>query len=217
MGIFNCDTLSYIKQKGDFMFNEELEYRALKFATKAHYGVYRKDKVTPYIMHPKACAEMLNDFSSEVYAAALLHDVIEDTSFTFEDLEKEFGPTVAQFVNEVTEQDKSLPWEERKKRYLQHLSNASLEATAIAFADKIDNMQSLRQQITFEGPEVLKSFNASADRIIWYHQEVLNVGCNHLGQYRDTHPSFRYAVSLITRYRIELDKFQGILKSHIST
>ena len=99
----------------------------------------------PYISHPAGVALLLarHGFDDEVVAAGALHDVIEDTEATYADLEAEFGRRVADLVDMVSEQDKSLPWEERKRRYLERFPHKPWEAQAITLADKIDNFQSI--------------------------------------------------------------------------
>src|SRR3954468_20632459 len=92
--------------------NLPLVLHALAFATEKHRGQVRKDAdATPYIQHPIALASLLWEVGiqdAEVLAAAILHDTIEDTPTTHDELEKEFGREVADLVAEVTD-DKRLP------------------------------------------------------------------------------------------------------------
>lgn len=147
--------------------------QAMQFAEKAHKGQLRKDKTTPYFLHPISVAMHLNAFPEAVQCAALLHDVVEDTPVTQEEIEDLFGAEIAELVRSVSEQDKSLPWKERKLRYLAHLKDAPLGAIAICLADKIDNMMSLRHSVTEHGVGFLKVFNAPPAEIFWYHQECM--------------------------------------------
>ena len=99
--------------------------RAIKFAVKTH-EVYqkqkRKGKDVSYIIHPLAVGILLARVGAndDTVCAGILHDTIEDSvpekKVTFEMLEERFGASVAQMVLDVTETDKSLPWEERKNR-----------------------------------------------------------------------------------------------------
>jgi (p)ppGpp synthase/HD superfamily hydrolase len=82
-------------------------------------------------------------FAEEVVAAGALHDVIEDCGVTHAELSAKFGERVADLVRHVSEEDKSLSWEERKRQYLEHFSKKPWEAQAITLADKIDNFQSI--------------------------------------------------------------------------
>ncbi len=99
----------------------------------------------PYMSHVAGVAAILarHGFAEEVVAAGALHDVIEDCGVTHADLVAKFGARVAELVRHVSEEDKTLGWEERKKRYLEHFSEKPWEAQAITLADKIDNLQSI--------------------------------------------------------------------------
>ena len=92
--------------------------KAKSFAITAHIGQIRKsDKEKPKIIHPINVANILQEynFDDNVIAAGYLHDVIEDTNYTKEDLLKSFGEDVVSLVLGATEEDKSLSWEERKQ------------------------------------------------------------------------------------------------------
>jgi len=125
----------------------ELIHRAMDFAAKAHEGQFRKDRgeKIPYISHPAMVSRLLegSGFDEGVVAAGILHDTVEDTEVTLETLKDRFGERVAALVEQVTEEDKSLPWEKRKARYLERLREAPFEALAVCCADKIHNLWSL--------------------------------------------------------------------------
>lgn len=120
---------------------------ALDWAAVWHSGQFRKypDTQVPYMAHVAGVTAILSrhGFSPDVVAAGALHDVIEDCNITFETLEERFGNSVAVLVQHVSEGDKSLSWEERKRAYLEHFSEAPWEAQAISLADKIDNLESI--------------------------------------------------------------------------
>jgi (p)ppGpp synthase/HD superfamily hydrolase len=99
----------------------------------------------PYVSHVAGVATILarHGFAEPVVAAGALHDVMEDCGITHEVLAERFGTDVADLVRHVSEEDKSLPWEERKRLYLEHFSQKPWEAQAITLADKIDNFQSI--------------------------------------------------------------------------
>ncbi len=99
----------------------------------------------PYMSHVAGVAAILSrhGFGEEVVAAGALHDVLEDCGVSYDDLAAKFGTNVAELVRHVSEEDKSLSWEERKKRYLEHFAHKPWEAQAITLADKIDNFQSI--------------------------------------------------------------------------
>ena len=121
--------------------------RALEFAIRHHAGQVRKYTGEPYIYHPIAVAEIVTSVghTDEMVAAALLHDVVEDTDATLDDVEREFGPEVAALVEMVT--DVSRPEDgnraARKAIDRDHLAKASYEAKTIKLADLIHNTQSI--------------------------------------------------------------------------
>lgn len=121
--------------------------RAASFAAERHRLQRRKDvEASPYINHPLALATILcseggvND--PTVLAAALLHDTVEDTETSLEELRREFGPDVAAIVAEVTD-DKSLPKEERKRLQIAHAASKSEGAKLVKLADKIANLRDI--------------------------------------------------------------------------
>jgi len=120
----------------------KLPDRALSFAMRAHTGQFRKDGETPFIHHPISVARGLMEagITCEVtLAAALLHDVLEDTPTTFEELQAAFGRDVAELVAELSD-DKSLPQAERKRLEVLHTKTASERAKRIKMADKRENL-----------------------------------------------------------------------------
>lgn len=117
---------------------------ALRFAAEKHRAQRRKDSdATPYINHPIAVAELLarvgqvND--PVTLQVAILHDTVEDTDATPDELEKHFGTVVRQVVEEVTD-DKSLPKAQRKQLQIEHAPHLSLRAKQVKLADKICNI-----------------------------------------------------------------------------
>ena len=120
---------------------------ALQFAAHKHRDQRRKDmEASPYINHPIALAHVLwgegGVHDPAVIMAALLHDTIEDTETTPEELAKRFGRKVAKIVGEVTD-DKSLPKAERKRLQVEHAPHISREAKLVKLADKISNLRDM--------------------------------------------------------------------------
>jgi (p)ppGpp synthase/HD superfamily hydrolase len=99
----------------------------------------------PYMTHVAGVAAILSrhGLDEHVVAAGALHDVMEDCGVSHEELVRRFGALVADLVRHVSEEDKSLPWEDRKRLYLEHFSSKPWEAQAITLADKIDNLRSI--------------------------------------------------------------------------
>jgi GTP diphosphokinase / guanosine-3',5'-bis(diphosphate) 3'-diphosphatase len=119
--------------------------KALSFAAHKHRDQRRKDaQASPYINHPIALADVLVNEAGvtdvEVLCAALLHDTVEDTATTPEELRELFGARVAGIVAEVTD-DKTLPKEERKRLQVEHAPRLSAEAKLVKLADKICNVR----------------------------------------------------------------------------
>lgn len=121
--------------------------RALDQATTWHRDQLRKypNARVPYASHVAGVAAILAryGFAEDVVSAGALHDVMEDCGVSFDELARLFGQRVATLVRAVSEEDKSLPWEERKARYIEHFATKPWEAQAISLADKIDNFASI--------------------------------------------------------------------------
>src|SRR5947208_13764123 len=119
--------------------------KALAFAAHKHRDQRRKDaESSPYINHPIALADVLINEGGvtdvEVLCAALLHDTVEDTATTHEELVNAFGSKIARIVAEVTD-DKSLPKAERKRLQVEHAASLSKEAKLVKLADKVCNLR----------------------------------------------------------------------------
>lgn len=121
--------------------------KALVFAADKHKNQRRKDAdASPYINHPIALANILvneGDITDiSVLCGAILHDTIEDTKTTKEELIQQFGEKITSIVLDVTD-DKTLPKAERKLKQIEHASHASHEAKLIKLADKISNLRDI--------------------------------------------------------------------------
>ena len=158
--------------------------RAITFAVKAHQGMERKGKGFPYIIHPMEAvcivATMTND--QELLAAAALHDVIEDTDTTADDLKKEFGERVAMLVeaesDDKTGGSKAETWHQRKQDTLDRLRNADLDIKIVALGDKLSNMRAIAHDYAVLGDELWNRFTVKdpAEHAWRYHAlaEALN-------------------------------------------
>lgn len=123
----------------------KLLLKALTFAAYKHKDQRRKDvEASPYINHPISLSNILVNEGHitdvEVICGALLHDTVEDTQTTAEELEAEFGKTIRDIVMEVTD-DKTLPKAERKTKQIEHAAHASDQAKLVKLADKISNLR----------------------------------------------------------------------------
>jgi len=123
----------------------EILIRAAAFAADKHRDQRRKDAAaTPYINHPLGLAHILSAEGGvtdiATLSAALLHDTIEDTETSPEELEREFGAEIRRIVEEVTD-DKSLPKADRKRLQVEHAAHISHKAQLVKLADKIANLR----------------------------------------------------------------------------
>jgi guanosine-3',5'-bis(diphosphate) 3'-pyrophosphohydrolase len=123
----------------------KLMLKALAFAADRHSKQRRKDvDSSPYINHPISLANILCDEGHitdvNVICAALLHDTIEDTDTTAEELEAEFGTTIRDIVIDVTD-DKTLDKAVRKQRQIEHAAHINDTAKLVKLADKISNLR----------------------------------------------------------------------------
>ena len=121
--------------------------KALVFAAEKHKNQRRKDAdASPYINHPIALANILVNEGSitdiNVLCGAILHDTIEDTETTKEELIQQFGEKITSIVLDVTD-DKTLLKAERKLKQIEHASHASHEAKLVKLADKISNLRDI--------------------------------------------------------------------------
>jgi len=123
---------------------EPLVLKAVEFAAQKHAGQERKDlNASPYIDHPISVTRLIAEVGGindpEILTAALLHDTLEDTDTSPEELEATFGKRVRLLVEEVTD-NKSLPKDERKQMQIQHAPTLSPDAVLIKLGDKISNI-----------------------------------------------------------------------------
>ena len=129
----------------------DLEARALAFAKAAHESVGQRRKYTgePYIVHPMAVAELVRSVphTPQMVAAAYLHDVVEDTPVTIEEVRVEFGPEVGELVDWLTDVSRPEDGNRRVRKELdrQHLAKAPPAAQTIKLADLIDNTLTIRE------------------------------------------------------------------------
>ena len=143
---------------------------AIRVAATAHGDQKRKGTEIPYITHPMSVAIILSQagYAEEVLAAAVLHDTIEDTHLTLDEIRLLFGHRVAAIVEGCSETDRDLPWEERKQHTLEHLKTASREIRAVSCADKLHNARSILADKRAVGEQVWDRFNRGRDQQKWY-------------------------------------------------
>lgn len=154
-----------------------IKEKAKLFAINAHKGQVRKATVDkPMIIHPIDVADIISEynFDDNVISAGYLHDVIEDTKYTKEDLLKEFNEDIVSLVLGDTEKDKSLSWEERKTRTINEIKDLDLRHKAVVCADKISNLEDLRIIFETKGKKDFSAFKRGYDKQKWYYTEIYN-------------------------------------------
>ena len=140
--------------------------RAIIFAVQAHHNTERRGKGFPYIVHPMEAVEIVSTITAdqELLAAAALHDTIEDTDVTVEQLRAEFGDRVAelvhaesdQFTEGVSEEDS---WHDRKQAAIDRLAAASHDAKIVALGDKLSNMRAIWRDYQIQGDALWNIFH----------------------------------------------------------
>ncbi|MBQ2963535.1 MAG: bifunctional (p)ppGpp synthetase/guanosine-3',5'-bis(diphosphate) 3'-pyrophosphohydrolase [Clostridia bacterium] len=154
--------------------------RAIAYAVEAHDGQFRKGTQIPYILHPleaAAVAATMTDDDS-VLAAAVLHDVVEDTETTIEKVKELFGEKVAEYVGAESENKREnlsaeSTWKIRKKETLIHLKSASKEIKMITLGDKLSNIRAINRDYKAFGDELWNRFNQKdKNEHCWYYQSI---------------------------------------------
>ena len=160
--------------------NTELLDRAIVFAVRAHAGTERRGKGYPYIIHPMEAVEIVATMTpdQELLAAAVLHDTVEDTDVTVEQIRAEFGDRVAALVADesdvfpegVSEEDS---WHARKRAAIARLSAASREAKMVALGDKLSNMRAIARDFAVQGDALWDLFHAKDPKDHEWHYRGL--------------------------------------------
>ena len=142
--------------------------RAVRFALQAHAGTERRGKGYPYLLHPMEAAAIVATITpdQEILAAAMLHDVVEDTPVTVDELRAEFGDRIADLVAaesdiEIAHQSESESWHARKQAAIDRLARAPHDAKVVAMGDKLSNMRAIAQDYARQGDELWKIFHVT--------------------------------------------------------
>ena len=154
--------------------------RAIIFAVKAHAGTERRGKGYPYIVHPMEAVEIVATMTKdqELLAAAILHDTVEDTNVTIDQIRDEFGDRVASLVASesdvmpegVSEEDS---WHARKQAAIDRLSNASHDAKIVALGDKLSNMRAIARDYAEQGDKLWNIFHTNDPKEHEWHYRGL--------------------------------------------
>ena len=164
--------------------------RAIIFAVRAHAGTERRGKGFPYIVHPMEAVEIVATMTKdqELLAAAVLHDTVEDTDTTVEQIREEFGNRIASLV--ASESDivlDGLPaedsWHARKQAAIDRLAHASHDAKIVALGDKLSNMRAIARDYAQQGDALWNLFHAKDPKDHEWHYRGL---ADALSELRDT-------------------------------
>ena len=164
--------------------------RAIVFAVRAHAGTERRGKGFPYIVHPMEAVEIVATMTpdQELLAAAALHDTVEDTDVTVEQIRTEFGDRIASLV--ASESDivlDGLPaedsWYARKQAAIDRLARASHDAKIVALGDKLSNMRAIARDYAEQGDNLWNLFHAKDPKDHEWHYRGLATS---LSELRDT-------------------------------
>jgi (p)ppGpp synthase/HD superfamily hydrolase len=156
--------------------------KALNLAAKLHDGQYRKgDEKLPAITHAIAVANILskNTDNEDIIIAALLHDLLEDTSYTYEEMSREFSEHIANIVRgvsipEAVESDDH-SWTADRTRYYENLKNAPMESAMVAAADKIHNFSTILKDYSDNKEKFKKDFGGSGEDRVHVYGAIVGI------------------------------------------
>lgn len=156
---------------------------AVVYATRAHAGVNRKGKTRPYILHPLEVMVIASSLTEDesVLAAAVLHDVVEDTERTAEDIEKAFGKRVAELVmaeseDKLEEMPAGSTWKIRKEVTINHLCSLKKDAKIICLGDKLSSMREISRDYALLGDQLWERFNQKDKNMHrWYYSSIYTI------------------------------------------
>ena len=148
---------------------------AIVFATKKHSGQFRKATTIPYILHPLEVLQILYSMRADtnLMIAGLLHDTVEDTNTTLEEIREHFGDDVTELVASNSE-DKSKSWDERKQHTIDELAKADERVKMLIMADKLSNIRSIAYDYEARGDGLWERFNAPKEKQAWYYDGILD-------------------------------------------
>lgn len=172
--------------------------KAIIFATNAHHNSERRGKGFAYIIHPLEAmvivATMSND--PDLLAASVLHDTVEDTDVTLEDIKREFGSRVMEIVQvESIVDDGSLSWRERKQAYINRIKNSSKDSKIVALGDKLSNLRTIYLDHMEMGEKIWDKFHCNEkEEIKWYYVSLAEA----LEELKDTY-AYKEYVELLNK------------------
>lgn len=190
--------------------------KAVNFASKKHEGMFRKGDNQPYIFHPIEVLSIASKMTTdeEILTAALLHDTVEDTDTTKEELQKEFNERIANLVADESENkrgniDKKKTWKIRKEEAIEKLINSKdIGSKMICLADKVSNLRSFLYLYFKEGDEMWNNFNTSDPLMHYWYYNSLKDAFKELHD-TPTYKEYCFLVdSLFNRYLDKGEKYE---------
>ena len=163
--------------------------RAIEFAVRAHAGTERRGKGFPYIVHPMEAMAIVATMTpdQEVLAAAALHDVVEDTDVTVEEIRAAFGDRVASLVAcesdiVLAELSEEASWPVRKQAVIDRLAAASHDAKVVALGDKLSNMRAIARDYAVRGDALWNLFHVKDRASHAWHYRGLAASLSELSE-----------------------------------
>ncbi|HEY5576072.1 MAG TPA: HD domain-containing protein [Clostridiaceae bacterium] len=200
------DKREYAEKKSALKKEDSLSVlnEAINFAVIAHLGAVRKGTNRPYILHPLEAAAIVSTMTDDknLIAAAVLHDVVEDTEITIDDITENFGIDISGLVAAESEEKREYrppgdTWKERKLETVEHLrSTASIEMKMITLGDKLSNIRAIHYDYQIHGDELWDRFNQNdKNEHGWYYKAILEATSDL--QYYPAWKEFRQLVMLM--------------------
>ena len=156
---------------------------ALLWAHSLHASQRRKASEVPYVSHLLGVCDLVlqHDGTEDQAIAALLHDSMEDQGVTHQEIERRFGPGVADLVEACTDATviPKPPWQERKEAFLVRLESAEPDAMLVVACDKLHNLRATLTDFRRMGPQVWERFKVGRDSQIWYYRAFLDCTGSH--------------------------------------
>ena len=172
--------------------------RAIEFAVRAHAGTERRGKGFPYVVHPLEAMAIVSTITSdqEILAAAALHDTVEDTDVTIDDIRTQFGERVANLVRIESVGDDEGTWHERKQKAIDLIADAPRDAKIVAMGDKLSNMRAIARDYYEQGDALWNLFRTNDPKDHEWHYRGLAAALSDL---KDTfaYNEFEYLINQV--------------------
>lgn len=157
--------------------------KAVRFAVEKHAGSSRKGTDVPYIVHPMEAAAVVAGITAdqELIAAAVLHDTLEDTDTTYDEVLGLFGDRIAKLVKAESEDKQkgkapAKTWKDRKQSTIDELKKAGYESRLLVLADKLSNIRAIERDVKAQGEAFWNRFNQKEPKMhAWYYNSIAEI------------------------------------------